>query len=212
MWNKEFMFTSSKSEKWILCWILSSSAWSGTERWLVYFMCAGLRRPLQGVELGEMSLVRRPSATKAADSFFLFLSDERFAFFCCAPLQSWSITRVMSDYQYLLCLKKKLGAGGVVLVTLRFKQSYTLFFSIVLKKIVTGGEEGMGQWHLRGNQDSFTRHTSVNVNFYLVKMHFGHHNIPLGWVLGWKAHMSVLLWCWCANLSIGYISPSLCSA
>lgn len=83
-------FTSSRSVKLILCRSLSSSAWSGTDIWVVYFIWGkewgvrALLRPAPGVDSGEISLVRRLSTT-AADSFFLFFSDDRLAFFCCTP-------------------------------------------------------------------------------------------------------------------------------
>lgn len=85
-------FTSSKSVKLILWRSLSSSAWSGTDIWVVYLMwekewgVRALLRPAPGVDSGEISLVRRLSTT-AAESFFLFFSEDRLPFFC-TP-QSW---------------------------------------------------------------------------------------------------------------------------
>lgn len=86
--------TSSKSVKLILWRSLSSSAWSGTDIWVVYLMWGkewgvrALLRPAPGVDSGEISFVRRLSTT-AAESFFLFFSEDLLAFFCCTP-QSWS--------------------------------------------------------------------------------------------------------------------------
>ena len=101
-------FTSSRSVKLILWRSLSSSAWSGTDIWVVYLMWGkewgvrALLRPAPGVDSGEISLVRRLSTT-TAESFFLFFSEDRLAFFFCTP-QSCSKTEITFAPSFMLIL------------------------------------------------------------------------------------------------------------
>lgn len=100
-------FTSSRSVKLILWRSFSSSAWSGTDICVVYLMCAkewelrALLRPAPGVDSGEISLVMRLSTT-LADSFFLFFSEDRLAFFCCIPQACrWENRRLIIMYMFI---------------------------------------------------------------------------------------------------------------
>lgn len=84
-----FTQTWSRSLKFILCLSLSSSACSGTDIWVMYRAWGKLwgvlvfRRPIPGVDSGDISLVSLVSASPP--SFFLFFSEDLFAFFCWLP-------------------------------------------------------------------------------------------------------------------------------
>lgn len=101
--------TWSRSLKFILCLSLSSSACSGTDIWVMYRAWGKLwgvlvfRRPIPGEDSGDISLVSLVSVSPP--SFFLFFSDDLFAFFCWLPqsLRQRKWKEVVVIFTFCLC-------------------------------------------------------------------------------------------------------------